>query len=354
MSRSVTVTSSSSRAASTVPALERAYSGSATTVRSGMAYTRRVSTSQWTEAAVKAVDRAFFEVVESAQWEFEVGFGIGALGALAKVRDDEVPARCRMDLLVARNATRRSEELLRAIARLFASSQLPDRVQAPNEYQLDDEDEPGDILAIIDAHAAAGTLFNEDVPPASTAEPSESPSKRSTVTNITISSVHIGELRAFAEATGQVELMAECDQALGPPMDPLVWALDLRRRLAALYNAFLVHHMSPLGHWTGHAWRQVGLASGQLLVFPDLPPPVNKMDVSDLLAEAQARLRDVHAHDVPHDAQADLHKVKTAKSYDLALLRAMSRLYSYSLEWRLDRVKAELGREPREDRRDAN
>jgi len=88
-------------------------------------------------------------------------------------------------------------------------------------------------------------------------------------------------------------------------MDPLVWALDLRRRLAALYNAFLLDHLSPPGHWTSHAWRQVGLASGQLLDFPDLPAPVNKMDVSRLLAEAQTRLRDVHANDVPLDDQAD-------------------------------------------------
>lgn len=303
---------------------------------------------------MKAVDRAFFEVVESEPWQFEVGLGIGALGELAKIRDDEVPPRCRMDLLVARNATMRSTELLRAIARLFANSQLPDRVQAPNKYQLDDKDEPVDLLAFIDAHAAAGTLFNEDALSASTAEPSESPSKRSTVSSTTISSVHIGELRAYAEATGQVELMAECDQALGPPMDPLVWALDLRRRLAALYNAFLLDHLSPLGHWTGHAWRQVGLASGQLLVFPDLRGPVDKMDVSHLLAEAQTRLRDVHANDVPLDAQADLDIVKTAKIYDLALLRAMSRLHAYSLEWRLQRLEAELRRQPHEDHRDPN
>jgi hypothetical protein len=62
------------------------------------------------------------------------------------------------------------------------------------------------------------------------------------------------------------------------------------------------------------------------------------------VVEAQALLRDVQPEDVPHDAQADLHRIKTARSYDIVSLRAMGRLWSDAQGWRLQRVQSELGR----------
>jgi hypothetical protein len=312
-------------------------------------YNRCVSTSHWTEAAVKAIDRAFFEVVESEPWEYSVELGAGAIGALAAIQDHEVPGHSRMDLLIARDATRRSEAVLRAIARLFASSKLPDRVQAPNGQGPEEEDE--DLLQVLKEQAAAGKLLREDVKVAPTEVPPGPP--RSTghrLTQHTLTSVHIRRLRAYAETTALHELVTECDQALGPPVDPLVWALDLRRRLAGYYNALFIDGGTPLGHWTGHAWRQVALAWGRLFYYPDLPRGSDSdrdpdaLEVFDPVVEAQALLRDVQPEDVPHDAQADLHRIKTARSYDIVSLRAMGRLWSDAQGWRLQRVQSELGR----------
>jgi hypothetical protein len=265
-----------------------------------------------------------------------------------------------MDLLIARNATRRSVEVIRAIARLFASSQLPDRIQSPNGQRLDEDDDgPVDILQFLEDQAAAGTLFKEHVESESSEAPTELPSARSTarhLTQHTISSVHIRTIRAYAETAAEHDLVRECDQALGPPMDPLIWVLDLRRRLAGYYNALFIDGVTFLGHWTGHAWRQVALASAQFFNYPDLLSPLDEdqgqVEVFDPVAEAQVRLRDLRPEDVPHEAQQDLHRVKTAKNYDFESLRAMGRLWSHALEWRLRRVEAELGRDAREDRDD--
>lgn len=306
-------------------------------------YIRPVSTSHWTEAAVKAIDRAFFEVVESEPWKFSVELGEGAIGELAAIEDHEVPAHSRMDLLIARNATRRSQEVLRAIARLFASSQLPDRAQAPNGQGPEEDEE--DILQLIERHAAAGTLFRDAVEVAPTEVPPEPPrSKPRRLTPHTITSAHICRLRDYAQTTVQTEIMTLCDQALGPPMDPLVWAIVVRQRLAGYYNALFIDELSPLGDWAAHAWRQVALAWGQFFYHPEFPRDPDEVGVFDPVVGAQALLQDVQVEDVPHDSQEDLRRVKTTKSYDLVSLRAMGRLWSDAQGWRLDRVEAELGR----------
>lgn len=117
------------------------------------------------------------------------------------------------------------------------------------------------------------------------------------LTHDTLTSVHIRRLRAYAETTAEHELVTECDQAMRPPMDPLIWALDLRRRLAGHYNALFIGGATPLGHWAAHAWRQVALAWGRLYYYPDFPrrsDPYRGSDaseVSDYLVEAQALLR---------------------------------------------------------------
>lgn len=304
---------------------------------------------------MQAIERAFFEVVESEPWEFSVELGEGAIGELAAIQDLEVPAHNRMDLLIARNATRRSSEVLRAIARLFVSSHLPDRIQAPNGQQLEEDEGPFEILQFLEEQAAAGTLFRDDIEP----EPSEAPPAPATgrrsaahrLTHHTLTSVHIRALRAYAETTTQHDLVAECDQALGPPMDPLVWAINLRRRLAGHYNALFIDGVTHLGHWAAHAWRQVALAAGRFFHYPELPrtsaPDADhEVRVFEPVAEAQALLRDVQLDDVPHDAQKDLHRVKTAKSYDVMSLRAMGRLWSHALEWRLLKVEEELRHGP--------
>jgi hypothetical protein len=248
--------------------------------------------------------------------------------------------------------------VVRAIARLFASSQLPARVQAPNGQPFfEDKDEgPTDLWQFLEAQAAAGTLFRADLD--LEAAPSEAPPEppgrvRSTayhLTEHTITSVHIRTLRAYAERTSEIDLVATCDQALGPPMDPLVWALQVRRRLAGYYNSLFLDGATHLGHWAAHAWRQVALASGRFFDDPELRQRSapdghhGKIAVFDPVAEAHALIQEVRPEDVPHDAQKDLHRVKTAKSYDLVSLRAMGRLWSHALEWRLEKVEAELGR----------
>src|ERR1700733_4376281 len=93
-----------------------------------------------TEAAVKAIARAFFEVVESGPMDFGIDPDDpeGAIAALAAIQDLEVPPHSRTDLLIAQHATSTHDDgVVRAIARLFASSQLPHRIQVPNEQRFD-------------------------------------------------------------------------------------------------------------------------------------------------------------------------------------------------------------------------
>jgi hypothetical protein len=139
-------------------------------------------------------------------------------------------------------------------------------------------------------------------------------------------------------------------------MNPLVWALDLRRQLAGLYNAWFMDGVVPLGHWTAHAWRKVALASGRFFHEPDdlrspsdedpEPDPPGRLRMFDPLAEAQALLHEVQPDDVPDDDRDDLQRVKTATCYDLVNLRAMGRLWSQALWWRLRRLQSEIGRPP--------
>jgi hypothetical protein len=55
---------------------------------------------------------------------------------------------------------------------------------------------------------------------------------------------------------------------------------------------------------------------------------------------------EVQPDDVPDDDRDDLQRVKTATCYDLVNLRAMGRLWSQALWWRLRRLQSEIGRPP--------
>jgi hypothetical protein len=251
------------------------------------------------------------ERIESWNFGVDPDDGDGAIAALTAIQDHEVPAHSRMDLLIAQHATDIDEKVLRAIARLFASSQFPDRIQAPNGEQPGDEDEdegsPSDILQFLEEQAAAGKLFLPDLD----LEPSEPRPEPSTSTRVppahhltgrTLTSVHIRTIRAYAETLLEHDLVRKCNDALGPPMNPLVWALDLRRQLAGLYNAWFMDGVVPLGHWTAHAWRKVALASGRFFHEPDdlrspsdedpEPDPPGRLRMFDPLAEAQALLHE--------------------------------------------------------------
>jgi hypothetical protein len=311
---------------------------------------------EWTPAAVNAIDRAFFEVVESEWWEFGVDpeEEDSAIAALAAIPDIEAPAHNRMDLLIAQHARRIDAPVLRAIARLFASSQLG-RIQPPNarDPNARNKDEgPSDILEFINVQAAAGTLFRPDFDPSEDQpepEPTTRVPKTHRLTEHTLLSMHIRTLRAYAETLEERGVVSACDDALGSPIDPLAWTLNLRRRLAGLYNAFLMDGMTPLGHWTARALRHVALAAGRIFYYPDLlprsdPDDPDELPVFDPIAEAQALLRDVQPDEVPYDDQADLQRIQTARSYDASSMRAMARLYSHALDYRLQRAEGEIGR----------
>ncbi len=329
--------------------------------------------SQWTEAAVKAIDRAFYEIVECEPWEFGVDptDEDGAIAGLLAIHDLDVPAHSRMDLLIAQHATQIDDKVLRALARLFASSRHPDRVQGPNGEQFrekyfdkdvdEDEGAPSDILQYLEQQPAAGTRLRPDFdpsesleserPPAPPTRPRVPPAHR--LTAHTLSSTHIHTIRAYAEKLQAHEVMRACDDALGPPIDPLAWAIERRRQLAGTYNAWFMDDMTPVGRWGAHAFRQVGFAAGQLFDDPvrrrtsDPRDPADDTDdvtVVDLLAGAQAYLRDLRPEDVPWDDREDLHRIQTARSYDVASLRAMARLWCGALSCRLQRAEAELGR----------
>ena len=209
-----------------------------------------MSASQWTERAVKAIDRAFFELVESEPWEFRISADDGAIAELAAIQDHEVPDHSRMDLLIAQHATTTDTEVIRAIARLFASSQLPDRMQAPNGHRPEDPDDddvgPSDMLQFLEEHARAGSLFRSGLTAGSAieveqSEPSPEPSAKTRpppghrLTHRTITSMHIRTVRAYAETLCEPELVRQCNEALGPPIKPLDWAIELRRRLAVYW-----------------------------------------------------------------------------------------------------------------------
>lgn len=320
---------------------------------------------------MNAIGQAFYEVVECEPWEFGIDPDNedGAIARLRALRDHDVPAHSRMDLLIAQHAMRIDAKVLRAIARLFASSRHPDRNQAPNGEQFrekygkkdNDEGSPTDFLQSLYQQAAAGTLFRSDFDQSESREgaPLPTPSTRPYVpaahhlTTHTLSSMHIQTIRAYAEKLQEHEVVRACDDAVGPPIDPLAWAIDLRRRLAGIYNAWFLEDTTPIGRWGAHAFRQIGLASSQLFTYPDLRQTSDpgdpeeedaEVDMDGLLAQAQALLRELRPDDVPWDDRADLHRVQTAPSYDLATVRAMGRLWSGALGCRLRRAEAEIGR----------
>ena len=299
-----------------------------------------------------AIDRAFYEVVECEHWQFDVELGEGAIAQLATLQDLEVPENSRWDLLIAQNATERSEKVLRAIARLFVSLHLPDRIQSPSG-QLPDEpkvvEDYFDFIARLERQAArmpfskpGESESREALPEAAPVEPP----KAHHLNEYTITSVHIRTIRANAERTQYFNIVELCDAALAPPVDPLIRALSIRRQLASYYNAMFFEGQVSMGHFAVTAWRKIALAAGRFFDDPDQwiqydDAPVR---IFDPLAEAHALIRDVRPEDVPYDAQDELQRLKTAKAYDLSSLRTMGRLYSYMLSWRLHRVEDELGR----------
>jgi hypothetical protein len=332
---------------------------------------------------VKAVDRAFHEIVEAEWWQsgFAPDAEDGAIAGLIAIEDHEVPAHSRVDLLIAKHATQVDDKLLRALARMFASSQDPAREQVPNGQSIQDylreqyaaaldEDDDGDgdpsaYLDLMEAQAAAAPWFRANPDPdvvieqAASPPPPPPPPKRLVVDSTghhvelgahrlnehTISAIHIRTIRAHAETLCEQLVVRACDDALGPPIDPFVRALQLRRRLASLYNAWFLEGQRSRGSWSARALRQIALAAGQFFHEPDHAPIADGRSVvmHDPVAEAQQLLRDVKPDEVTMDDDEDLRLVQTAQRYDLVSVRAMGRLFFGALEWRLAQLQRELG-----------
>jgi hypothetical protein len=326
---------------------------------------------------VKAIERAFREIVESACWKFAIAPDDpdGAIAALVAIQDHEVPAHSRLDLLIVQHATDTTLSVVRALARLFASSQLH-RIQPPNEQppwmeknNADDEQEQLESARLDLAQrlerTGAGMLFGPGVGP----EPGVAledrrwrarvlPAER--LTRYTITSIHIRTLRAQAETMRDESLLRDCNEALRPPSHPLTRALEVREHLAGMYNAFFMDGMQSLGYWTPDALSRVQAAFAYCLAEPRPPRLDDPEDPwadaepeparADPLAAAQALLRDLRPEDVHDDGCDDLHRVKTATSCDLATVRAMARLCVDALEWHVRRLRDEMGR----SRTDAN
>lgn len=310
---------------------------------------------QWTQRAVKAVERAFFEIVESDRCDFYVAFGEGALGELAAIQDHEVPPHSRMDLLIAQHATMRESQVMRAVARLFASSQLPERLQAPNgrdPYVKGSDDGPTNIFEYLAEQGAAGTLLRPsdevevelrehtsrllDIPMSSHLH----------LTEHTLTSMHVRTVRAHAQKLRDSETVRECDEVLQGPVHPLHRALLVRRRLAGFYNAHFHKGLLSLGYWTVEALDLMERAFRLCFVDPDDPLDLGRarLPPADALVQAQALLRDLGPENVHDDALAELDRVKNATCYDLQSLRAMGRLYYEALHWQVRQLRSEIGR----------
>jgi hypothetical protein len=356
--------------------------------------------SAWSYAAVQAIERAFVELVERAESHdrCDPDDPDGAIAALVALEDHEVPAASRLDLMIAQHARCPDARVVRAVARLFAACQLPDRRQPPRrEAPVDEADDgaPFDLALHLEQQPATATLFRSglELEPADlqlrASLPERWPPRRIVhpLTAHTLLAMHVRTLRTYARTLHDDRIVRECDELLAGPRDPWHRTMELRRHLSALYNAFLLQCVeSAGGHWTAEAVRDVGYAFARFFsgpepdaawlatrvepvpAFPDPtgddlairvepvpdspdptgsdPPPTTREQ--QLLREVHTLLEDVLPDDVDDRAVADLQRVQAATAYDLASVRAMGRLYIHALEWELTRLRDEIGRPRRE------
>jgi hypothetical protein len=339
--------------------------------------------SAWSRAAVQAIERAFVELVERAESHdrCDPDDPDGAIAALVALEDYEVPAASRLDLVIAQHARCHDVRVVRAIARLFAACQLPDRPQPPRrEAPVDEVNDgaPFDLAPHLEQQAATASLFRSglELEPADlqlrASLPERWPPRRIAhpLTAHTLAAMHVRTLRTHARTLHDDRIVRECDELLAGPRDPWHRTMELRRHLSALYNAYLLQGVeSAGGHWTAEAVRDVGYAFARFFAGPEpdedaclairvepIPgspnptgcDPAPTTREQQLLGEVHTVLEHVCPDDVDDRAVADLQRVQAATVYDLESVRALGRLYVHALQWELNRLRDEVGRPRRE------
>lgn len=304
----------------------------------------------WSPEAVKTVARAFREVVE-AKYSWRLPPLGSAMYELGQLKDYEVPAACRLDLLVAKHANSLDVSCVRAVARLYVHSIEPTRDQPPFDERGDaivdaavDDEQTGPVGLLgppsyLELLAPQHRILQE-VAMGLAALDRTGERSRVRLTEFTLNEVHVSTLRCHAEDMEEFGLVQDCDSFLIPDKDQTAGILRLRRRLAAAYNALLING-EAMGAWKPFALRAVRIAWQRLFNPVDRAPTA-----TELLHDVQEALACVRAADVHEYAREDLLSVTSARELDVATLGAMSRLMQHGSDWLIDRMGEELGRGP--------